>query len=141
MSRRSSPTRAPRCRPPRRPTSPAVDLLEAAEAAYGGDFLEEDPFADWAVGTREQARATYVDVLRALAAIAVTNRDAQGSGRYLLRILERDPYDEEAHLQLVVALDGAGRRGEARRRYRIYAAAMRDLGVEPVPFPSTAGRA
>ena len=37
--------------------------LEAAEALYGGDFLEEDPYEDWAVSLREEAQATtYISI-------------------------------------------------------------------------------
>lgn len=55
--------------------------------------------------------------------------------RYLLRILEQDPYDERASLALVAVLTGAGRHGEARRRYLLYERAMRELGIEAAPFP------
>ena len=41
--------------------------LVAAEAAYVGDFLEEDAYEDWALGLREEARAIYTEVVRALA--------------------------------------------------------------------------
>jgi LuxR family transcriptional regulator, maltose regulon positive regulatory protein len=51
-------------------------------------------------------------------------------------VLERDAYDEEAHLGLVATLAAACRHGEARRRYRIYGQKMDELGVEPTPFPS-----
>jgi DNA-binding SARP family transcriptional activator len=51
-------------------------------------------------------------------------------------VLERDAYDEEAHLGLVATLVAAGRHGEARRRYRIYGEQMGELGVEAAPFPS-----
>ena len=57
----------PRPRPRRRRGWPASgdasgarSRLEAAEALYGGDFLEEDPYEDWAVGLREEAQATYI---------------------------------------------------------------------------------
>ncbi len=50
-------------------------------------------------------------------------------------MLERDPFDEGAHLRLVACLERAGRRGEARRRYRGYSARMQEIGVEPAPFP------
>jgi DNA-binding SARP family transcriptional activator len=46
-----------------------------------------------------------------------------------LRILERDPFDEAAHLELVSMLIQAARLGEARRAYRTYVARMRELGV------------
>jgi ATP/maltotriose-dependent transcriptional regulator MalT/DNA-binding SARP family transcriptional activator len=109
--------------------------LEAAEAAYVGDFLEEDIYEDWATPLREEARAAYLAVAAALAELAEASNDPDAAIRYRLRILERDPYDERAHLGLVSALDAGGRHGEARRTYRAYVARMGEIGVEPAPFP------
>ncbi|HEU4919842.1 MAG TPA: BTAD domain-containing putative transcriptional regulator [Candidatus Limnocylindrales bacterium] len=114
--------------------------LEIAEALYGGDFLEEDPYEDWAVGLREEAQATYIAIARSLAEAAAADGDADGATRYYLRILERDPYDEGAHLGLVAALVAAGRHGEARRRYGFYAGKMEEIAVEAAPFPASPGR-
>ena len=118
----------------------AGSMLTKAEAAYAGDFLEEDPYEDWAVVLREEARATYVAVAMALADRAAAAGDHDGAARYLLRVLSRDSYDERAHLQLVGALSAAGRHGEARRMYRAYCDRMADIDVEPTPFPDTRPR-
>jgi ATP/maltotriose-dependent transcriptional regulator MalT/DNA-binding SARP family transcriptional activator len=118
-----------------------ISALEAAAAAYCGDFLEENPYDDWAIATREEARAAYVAVSRALARQASKGPDPEGAVPHLLRILEIDRYDEQAHLGLVTALAGAGRHGEAHRHYLNYRRAMDDLGVEPAPFPSGRGPA
>ena len=75
---------------------------------------------------------------RLLADEAAAAGDADGATRYYLRILERDAYDEAAHLGLVGALLAAGRHGEARRRYGIYGDRMDEMGVEAAPFPSRA---
>jgi ATP/maltotriose-dependent transcriptional regulator MalT/DNA-binding SARP family transcriptional activator len=117
----------------------ALSLLAAAEAAFTGDFLEDDPYEDWAVSLREEARAVYLAVARTLARSAAKAGEHDLAVRYHLRVLERDAYDEEAHLGLVATLAAAGRHGEARRRYRIYGEQMGELGVEAAPFPS-AGR-
>ncbi len=109
------------------PLQDAVPQLEIAEEAYAGDFLEEDRYEDWAEPLRNEARAVYVDVLRALA-------EATRAGKYYLRIIERDPYDERAHLGLVIALEAAGSHGEARRAYRSYVERMREIGAEPTSF-------
>jgi DNA-binding SARP family transcriptional activator len=116
----------------------AYDRLAAAEASYAGDFLEEDAYEDWAIAFREELRTTYVGVVRALAELAAAAGDVDATVRYSLRLLERDPYDEPAHLGLVVALDDAGRHGEARRRFRLYSARMDEIGVESAPFPTAA---
>jgi ATP/maltotriose-dependent transcriptional regulator MalT/DNA-binding SARP family transcriptional activator len=117
----------------------ALSVLASAETAYTGDFLEDDPYEDWAVSLREEARAVYLAVARILARAAAAAGEHDLAVRYHLRMLERDAYDEEAHLGLVATLAAAGRHGEARRRYRIYGQKMDDLGVEPTPFPSASG--
>ncbi|MEU4392816.1 tetratricopeptide repeat protein [Kribbella sp. NPDC023855] len=112
--------------------------LRSAEAAYSGDFLEEDVYADWAAGMREEARALYVRVARVLAERGKDDPDAAAG--YLLRILQRDQYDERAHLGLVTAFQASGAHGEARRAYRTYIQRMAELEVEPAPYPAVPTR-
>ncbi|MGH7587251.1 MAG: bacterial transcriptional activator domain-containing protein, partial [Gemmatimonadota bacterium] len=116
----------------------AGSVLESAEARYTGDFLEEDAYEEWATALREEARTTYIAVARALARLAVGFGNPEASSGLHLRILERDPYDEEAHLGLVAVLLAVGRHGEARRFYRTYVARMEELDVEPAPMPAPA---
>lgn len=113
----------------------ALDALAQAEAAYTGDFCEEDRYADWATVLREEARAAYVAVTRALAERHAGAADHETAARFLLRLLACEPYDEQAHLLLVRELDAAGRHGDARRMYRAYAARMAELDVEQAPYP------
>ncbi|MEV3984101.1 tetratricopeptide repeat protein [Nonomuraea sp. NPDC049758] len=113
------------------------DLLVAAEARYTGDVCEDSPYAEWLEPLREEARAVHQALLRELASLAEAADDPDRAVRYLLRLLERDAYDEAAHLDLVRTLTKARRHGEARRRYRLYAEAMRELDVEPAPFSLT----
>jgi DNA-binding SARP family transcriptional activator len=118
-------------------------MLESAEAIYGGDFLEEDRYEDWAAPLREEARAAYISVARALGQMAKASGEHDAAVRFYLRILEWDPYDEDAHLTLIGVLDRAGRHGEARRRYRSYVERMSEIDVEPAPLPGrqSTGRA
>ncbi len=115
----------------------AEEWLGQAESVYAGDVLEEDPYSEWPIALREEARATYVSVTHALA------RDASEAGRnedalrYFLRVLSRDSYDESAHLGVVTTLERLGRRGEARRSYRAYVARMGEIGATPAAFPTT----
>jgi ATP/maltotriose-dependent transcriptional regulator MalT/DNA-binding SARP family transcriptional activator len=113
----------------------AQPFLEAAKAAYAGEFLEEDQYEDWAIPLREEVRAIYQSVLRALAESATAVADYDAAARYHLRLLERDPHDEDAHLALVSTLVRAGHHGEARRRYHAYVNRMDELGIEPAPYP------
>jgi ATP/maltotriose-dependent transcriptional regulator MalT/DNA-binding SARP family transcriptional activator len=111
------------------------EQLAAAEARYTGDFLEEDAYEDWAVALREEARATYIRVARTLADEAAATGDHDAAARYLLRSLEKDGYDERAHLALVATFQAAGRHGEARRAFRTYSARMEEIGMEAASFP------
>jgi DNA-binding SARP family transcriptional activator len=114
----------------------AREVLAGAETSYTGDFLEEDPYEEWTASLREEARANYIAVARALAGAAAEAGDHDAAVRYFLRILERDAFDEEAHLGLVSTFASAGRHGEARRSYRAYVARMEELDVEPAAYPS-----
>lgn len=111
-----------------------ADALVAAEGAYAGDFLPDDPFADWAAPLREQARNACLEVTAALAALALGAGDPNAAIRYQLRLLEHDPYDERAHLGLVASARAAGRHGDAGRYHRQYCARMAELGVAPEPL-------
>ena len=106
----------------------AQPQLEAAEAAYRGEFLEEDRYEEWATPLRDEVRSTYLEVARAL---ALAGPDTT---RYHLRILALDPYDEDTHLDLVARLAATGRHGEARRAYRRYVQRLGEIGVEPAAF-------
>lgn len=114
----------------------AGSMLVAAESMYAGDVLEDDPYDDWYVPLREEARATYLAVVRALAQRRVDEGDTDDAIRLLLRMIEREPYDEVAHLDLITQLSRAGRHGDARRRHQYYVDRMRELDVEPRSFPT-----
>nr|MDT0657174.1 BTAD domain-containing putative transcriptional regulator [Micromonospora sp. DSM 115978] len=109
----------------------AAAVLTAADRGHGAEAFADEPYADWSVPLREETRAAYLAMLRML---AQTRRTLAGPGAavgYLLRLLEQDPYDEPAHRALVRALVAGGQHGEARRAFRRYEAAMRDIGVRP----------
>jgi DNA-binding SARP family transcriptional activator len=111
-------------------------LIEAADA-YAGEFLEEDSYEDWAIPLREEARATSVAVLRALATLAEQSGDVDQAIRYHLRVLEADPWEERSHLGVVTMMEKAGRHGEARRLFQTYTSRMEELGVTAAPFPTS----
>jgi ATP/maltotriose-dependent transcriptional regulator MalT/DNA-binding SARP family transcriptional activator len=113
----------------RRGDRSALALLAAAEDLCTSDFFAEDQYEDWATGLREEVRAAHVMLLRTLARHVP---DADQRVRYLLLMLDEDPHDEGAHLDLIRSLRDAGRYGEVARRYALYAARMREIDVRPV---------
>jgi DNA-binding SARP family transcriptional activator len=119
----------------RRGQRDAADLLATALAVHVGGFLEDDPYQEWAVPLAEEVRAAHIALLRALVSALTASGEVDEAIRYGLRLLEEDAYDEEVRLDLVGALIEAGRLGEARRQYEIYANRMREIDVEPQPMP------
>lgn len=117
-------------------TDEGAATLTAAAALYTGDFLEEDLYEDWSADLRDEARARYVDVVRSLAEISAGTGHNDTAIVHYLQLLAKDPWDEGAHLGVVVSLEQSGRHGEARRQYRSYAARMDELDLPAAPFPA-----
>jgi DNA-binding SARP family transcriptional activator len=112
----------------------AEAALRRASELYSGDFLEEDRFEDWAVDCREQAHSAALTVARQLARAADQRGNDEESAAYLMRLLERDPYDEAAWAALLGAQARLRRHGEARRTYARYVRRMGELEIEPMAF-------
>ena len=111
-------------------------LLRLAEAQYLGDLLEEQPYADWAVALRAEALTSYLSIAAILAEADSNTGDYESASSRYLRMLERDPYNEHAHLGAIRALRAAGHHGPAQRLYRNYVAKMAEIDVEPTTFPA-----
>jgi ATP/maltotriose-dependent transcriptional regulator MalT len=112
----------------------ATALLAAAVTAHTGNFLEGDPYQEWAGGLAEEVWATHIALLRALSVRLREAGDTDAAVRYTLRLLEQDRYDKQAHLSLVGVLRDAGRLGEARRHYQSYVQRMKEIDVRPSPL-------
>ncbi|MGH3787839.1 MAG: AAA family ATPase [Pseudonocardiaceae bacterium] len=118
----------------------ATARLMAAVAAHTGDFLEEDPYQEWATALAEEVRATHIALLRALAARLRDAGDTDAVVRYLLCLREQDCYDEQTHLNLVEVLLEAGRLGQARRHHESYLRRMAEIGVPARPLSEITAR-
>jgi DNA-binding SARP family transcriptional activator len=117
----------------------AVALLQDAVMAYGGEFCAEDAYEQWASALRDELETLHLSVVRALAVARQAAGEVDEAVRWFLAVLRADPYDESAHLALVRTLHGAGRYGDARRRYEQYVEPMADIAVPAEPFPGRSG--
>jgi DNA-binding SARP family transcriptional activator len=94
-----------------------AELLEEAIAIYRGPYLS-DSYSDWAAARREQLHRAYVETLALLARIRIDAGDS-GAGIGLYRkALAEEPYREDLHRDLMIALVGAGRPAEAVQQHR-----------------------
>jgi DNA-binding SARP family transcriptional activator len=107
-------------------------LLGQAAELYGGDFLADEPYADWALDERDRLRDLASRVLRALADLGRAAGDLEDAYRHLRRLAELEPLDTDVQRELLAVCLRRGRRTEATRRYHaLRVRTMRELGQEP----------
>jgi DNA-binding SARP family transcriptional activator len=112
------------------------ELIEAGRAAdavalAGGELLPELD-ADWVLRARDRHRHRVGEAMAALAAAASAAGDATGALSWLRRRTELDPFDEQAHCELITAMDGAGDRAGAIAVYdRLSTRLRRELAIAP----------
>src|SRR5207248_2926742 len=113
-------------------TDKTVQMLELAMSLYRGDFLEDEPYAEWAMPERDRLRMMAHDSLSALARIALAQGEQAAAIAHLDRLAELEPYDSDVQRELLRVLLSAGRRSQAMRRYSTFRARLRkEFGAEP----------
>ena len=106
-------------------------LAEAARL-YGGDFLADEPYAEWALHERDRLRELASRVLRVLAELDRAAGEVDAAYRHLRRLAELEPLDTDVQRALLEVCLRRGRRTEAARRYHaLRVRTMRELGQEP----------
>jgi predicted ATPase/DNA-binding SARP family transcriptional activator len=114
------------------PVAERGTALRRALDLYTGDFLEEEPYADWPVARREALRQAHERAALALAALDLEAGNPLASVPRLQGLLLRDPVLEEAHRALMIAYAAAGQRERALRQFaRCRAVLETELGVAP----------
>ncbi len=109
------------------------DTLAEAVALYKGDFLESS-YDDWLFYERERLRDLYLADLSQLIVRSRAERDYPLAATYAHRLLEIDPFREDALRQLMAVRYEAGDRSGALQAYEQFARRLREeLGVEPMP--------
>jgi DNA-binding SARP family transcriptional activator len=110
----------------------AEPMLTEAIALYRGDFLADDPYADWAFSEREYLRSTAGKVLAALAQISLAAGRLCSAAEHLQRLAQLEPFDSHVHKMLIEVCLRRGRRTEALRHYHALRARLhRAFGEQP----------
>ncbi len=106
--------------------------LAGAARLYGGDFLADEPYAEWALDERDRLRDLIARVLHVLADLDRAAGDLEASYTHLRRLAELEPLDTHVQRELLEVCLRRGRRTEAARRYHaLRVRTMRELGQEP----------
>ncbi len=107
-------------------------LLESAVDRYAE--LLPGSYDDWAVAAREQFHRTYVRAVWELALQARSRRDSASATRYLRKILDDDPWREDALRALMAAHCDAGDRSSALQAcVQFERELQREMGVPLMP--------
>jgi predicted ATPase/DNA-binding SARP family transcriptional activator len=116
-----------------------LERHERAEAValYRGDLLmgltcDSVPFEEWLLFTRERYHRLALDALFVLTEEALAGVDYARARTYAQRQLSLEPWREEAHCQLMLALAGSGKRSAALAHYEVCCRVLEaELGAEP----------
>jgi DNA-binding SARP family transcriptional activator/predicted ATPase len=117
---------------------PTVRRLEEAVALYRGSFLQgfflkDSPaFEDWSLIVRERLQRQALGALHRLAETYEQRGEYERARDYAWRQVEMEPWQEEAHQQLMRLLALSGQRGAALAQYESCRRLLaEELGVEP----------
>jgi DNA-binding SARP family transcriptional activator len=110
----------------------ALRRLERATDLYRGDFLADEPYADWALAERDRLRELAGRALSALVELRLADGDLDLAMRQARRLAEMEPYDSDVQRQYIELCLDRGRRTEAIRRYELFRRRLaREFGDEP----------
>jgi DNA-binding SARP family transcriptional activator len=96
----------------------AQPALERADSLYGGDFLADEPYAEWAFTERALLHELACRVVGARSDLALEAGAVESATRHLQRLARMEPLDSEIQQRLLRLLLARGRSGEALRHYR-----------------------
>lgn len=106
--------------------------LGVARELYRGDFLAEDPFAEWAVAERDRLRELASCALRAVVEIELADGRLAPAAERARELAEMDPFDVDVYRGFLGICLRLGRRSEAVRHYALLRNRMqRVFGEEP----------
>ena len=110
----------------------AVVEIERGLALYGGDFLDELPYAEWAMLERHRLHDLACTALGALADQHLAQRELSRAVTALERLAKLQPYDEGVTRRLMELDLAQGRRSDAVRRYEVLRTRIRrTFGHDP----------
>jgi DNA-binding SARP family transcriptional activator len=115
----------------------AIDAYLTAETLYRGDYLAQDPYADWAIPARERLRETFLKMKGNLAACHLALGRYQEALNHARQVLDHDPCRESAWRLVMEAYYRQGERDQALLAFEHCRAILADeLGVDPLPQTS-----
>ena len=111
-----------------------LPLLEEAHALAGGEFLEDDLYAEWAQGRRHTINGARHRLLFNLVDLYLEDGRVGLAEELLFAALEEDPTDEDALCRLMALLVEQQRRQEALQLYQYTEDVLQEEQAEPAVY-------
>jgi DNA-binding SARP family transcriptional activator len=99
----------------------AVRTLEEARSWYGGPYLADNPYEEWAESSRTALQSLKLELLSLLRQAYSDVGDCQKAAECASEILAVDPYREDAVRWLMGYYAACGRVADVERTYRTFA--------------------
>lgn len=122
------------------PAAQNVAALASAAELYRGDFLagfyvqDAPEFEQWVLNERTRLRASALQLHHLLAQFHAERGELRPAMDHARRILQLEPWNEEAHRQLIRLLAQSGQRSAALAQFELCRQALRsELNVDPDP--------
>lgn len=110
-----------------------AEFLRQATGLYRGDFLP-NVFLEWADQRREKLQDDYLKALTILADLELSNERYQEARALFEKVINFDPYRDQAHLALMDCLVRSGAPSAAKAHFQKYKALLREeLNADPLP--------
>lgn len=109
-----------------------IQLLENLGSIYQGNFLENDVYEDWTFFEREELKSIYLKSASSLASAYLKRNAFEKAQEVLQKILNFDPYNEDACLSLLQLYLDTNQRSRALTQYENFKnRLLQDLGLVP----------
>jgi DNA-binding SARP family transcriptional activator len=110
----------------------AADFLHEGLDLYRGDFLADEPYAEWVQGERARLRDLAAKALEALSDVELARGGVDEAIAMRGRLADLNPLDADVQREYLEMLVAHGRRTEGLRRYKYYRDRLqREFGDTP----------
>lgn len=99
----------------------AVKSFKLVELLYQGDFLIENLEDEWALLFRDRLHQKFCLGMLRLAKCLLEKKDLEDAALYSRRVIEEDPYNEDAYAVMIESLIEMKQHREAMQYYKKYA--------------------
>lgn len=107
------------------------DILKNMISLYRGELLETSDYGDEYIYEREMCKTIFEEACLNLSAIYITENELHTARKTLSHLLEEDPYNEKACLELLKLYISQGMQSKAARLYKSFKIRLQeDLGIE-----------